>query len=94
MAMASPRGRAPWTEPSKALEFFTMPASEFPQRRKISVSVFRLGEEPGDDLSQTTTAEERLRMLHELSARMWELTGRPMPAYERANIPIRVLRRP
>lgn len=54
--------------------------------------VFRLGEEPGDDLSGVTTAEERLEMLAELSRRMWELTGRPTPSYTRATIPVRVTR--
>lgn len=50
--------------------------------------VFRLGEEPGDDLSSVTTAEERLAMVGELSRRMWELTGRPVPSYSRAAMPL------
>jgi hypothetical protein len=56
------------------------------------VRVFKLGEEPGDDLSATTTAEERLLMVHELSRRMWELTGRPIPRYARNELPVRVIR--
>ena len=63
-------------------------------RRAAPVRVFRLGEEPsGDDLSATTTAEQRLEMVTELSRRMWELTGRIAPSYPRAEIPVRVLRR-
>lgn len=54
--------------------------------------VHRLGEEPGDDLSRATTAEQRLEMVAVLSRRMWELTGRPVPAYDRASMPGRVLR--
>lgn len=54
--------------------------------------VFRLGEEPGDDLSATTTPEQRLEMVAELSRRMWELSGRPRPAYTRAAMPGRVIR--
>ena len=56
------------------------------------VRVYRLGEEPGDDLSAVTTAEERVAMVWELTARMWELTGRARPAYTRATMPVRVTR--
>lgn len=31
-------------------------------------------------------------MVWELSARMWELTGRPLPSYTRGTMPGRVLR--
>jgi hypothetical protein len=55
--------------------------------------MFRLGEEPGDNLSAVTTAEQRLEIVAELSRRMWELTGRQIPTYERARIPVRALRR-
>lgn len=39
------------------------------------------------DLTPTTSAEERLALLSELSVRSWALTGRSVPDYERANIP-------
>jgi len=67
----------------------------FPERlrRRWSVKVYRLGEEPGDDLSALSTPEQRLAMVTELSRRMWELTGRPMPSYPRAAMPVRILRR-
>ena len=55
--------------------------------------VYRLGQEPGDDLSALTTAEQRLAMVSELSRRMWQLTGKSVPTYARADIPVRVLRR-
>lgn len=54
--------------------------------------VFRLGEEPRDDLSATTTAEERVELLRELSERAWRLTGRSAPTYSRRQIPIKVTR--
>jgi len=66
---------------------FTMPQSDrfsHGPRGLWPVRIFRLGEEPGDDLSAVTTAEERLAMVGELSRRMWELTGRPVPSYPRA----------
>jgi hypothetical protein len=61
-------------------------------RQGGSARVYRLGEEPGDDLSALTTPEQRLAMVTVLSRRMWELTGRPVPSYERASMPGRVLR--
>ena len=63
-----------------------------PPRRVIRATVHRLGEEPGDDLSPSTTAEQRLEMVFALSRRMWELTGRPFPSYERTSMPGRVIR--
>ncbi len=57
-----------------------------------SARVYRLGEEPGDDLSALTTPEQRLEMVAVLTRRMWELTGRPVPSYERAAMPGRVRR--
>jgi hypothetical protein len=72
-----------------------MPSSERSPspRRDWTARVYRLGEEPGDDLSAVSTAEERLAMLAELSRRMWSLTGRPVPSYSRAEMPGRVVRR-
>ncbi len=49
----------------------------------------RLGDEPGDDLSATTTAEERIAMMWPLATEAWSLTGRPMPDYEREEAPVR-----
>jgi hypothetical protein len=59
------------------------------------VRLHRLGEEPGDDLSRTTTAEERLEMVETLSVEAWALTGRPFPSYARHEMPVtlRPLRR-
>jgi hypothetical protein len=61
-------------------------------RRRRTARVYRLGEEPGDDLSGLSTPEERLAMVIVLTRRMWELTGQPVPTYERAAMPGRVLR--
>ena len=63
-------------------------------RRDWPVRKFRLGHEPGDDLSATTTAEERLAMMWPLAMEAWTLAGRPIPDYERRNAPIRVIRPP
>jgi hypothetical protein len=59
-----------------------------------SARVCRLGEEPGDDVSAVTTAEERAAAVWLLTARLWALTGRPVPDYARPAMPIAVRRRP
>ena len=61
-------------------------------RASWPVRRYRLGEEPADDLSASTTPEERLEMVAVLSRRMWELTGRPTPTYRRDQMPARVMR--
>jgi len=61
-------------------------------RTDLPVRIYRLGEEPGDDLSATTTTAERLAMVAELSTRMWRLTGLPFPSYPRSEIPVHVIR--
>jgi hypothetical protein len=44
------------------------------------VKAFRLGEEPGDDLSERTTPEERIAMMWRLAIDAWTSIGRPAPA--------------
>lgn len=53
---------------------------------------YRLGEEPTEDLSATTTPEERLAMMWPLAREGWLLAGRPLPMYSRENMPSRVFR--
>lgn len=59
---------------------------------RTSVRVFALGDEPRDDLSDSTTAQERLEILRALTERAWRLSGRAFPTYSRRNIPVRVTR--
>lgn len=56
------------------------------------IRIFRLGEEPGDDLSDTTTPGQRLEMVWTLRDRMWELTGQPIPTYSRSEMPIKIIK--
>jgi hypothetical protein len=63
------------------------------RRRPTEVRIFRLGEEPLDDLRATTTAEERLEMVRRLTERAWALSGRPFPSYSRDRIPVRITTR-
>jgi hypothetical protein len=56
------------------------------------VRVYRLGEEPRDDLRERTTAEERLIILRKLTERAWALGEKAMPSYSRSRIPVHVTR--
>lgn len=59
-------------------------------RANWPVTVHRLGDEPPP---APTTAEQRLAMMWELAVQAWALAGRPIPDYDRAHTPMRVLRR-
>lgn len=45
-----------------------------------------------EDLSGSTTVEQRLGMMWELAQGAWSLSGATMPSYTRAETPGRVLR--
>ena len=60
-------------------------------RRSWPVRKYRLGAEPGDDLSAFTTPEDRLAMMWPLALEAWELTGKPLPTYLRDETPVRCL---
>jgi len=62
-------------------------------RREWPVRKYTLGQEPGDDLSATTTPEDRIAMMWPLALEAWALTGAAVPEYERAKTPVRKLRR-
>lgn len=53
------------------------------------VRVSRLGDEPD---GPPTTAGDRLAMMWELARQAWVMSGRELPSYERADMPVRVLR--
>ena len=53
---------------------------------------YRLGEEPGDDLSAFTTVEERLAMVWGLNLASWQLAGKSIPDYPRGRSPGRLVR--
>jgi len=66
-----------------------------PPRRTLHVRVTTRDDPAGvNGLWGPTPPEERLELLAEASAAGWALTGYPMPSYSRADMPVRVIRRP
>jgi hypothetical protein len=61
-------------------------------RARWPIARFRLGEEPRGDLSDTTTAVERVAMMWQLAESAWKMAGRPWPTYDRRNVPARLFR--
>ncbi len=51
-----------------------------------------LDQQADDDLSGSTTADERLAMMQRLTLDAWASTGRPWPSYSRSEMPGRVVR--
>jgi len=61
-------------------------------RRSWPVRKYPLGEEPSEDLRDSTTPEERIEMMWPLAVEAWTLGGRPLPDYERHEAPVRHFR--
>lgn len=74
----------PVSDPLEATERERRAAS----RRSWPVRKVRLGEEPCENLSATTTAAERIGMMWRLAQDAWALSGRPIPDYSREEMPI------
>jgi hypothetical protein len=62
-------------------------------RADMPLRIYRLGEEPPETWLASTTAAERFEMVADLSARMFEISGRLVPSYTRASMPMQVVRR-
>ncbi len=60
-------------------------------RASWPVRKFRLGEEPVDDYSACTVGE-RMMMVWPMTCDAWASAGRPMPAYSRREMPVRIIR--
>jgi len=52
--------------------------------------VVRRLDEHDEDLSEVTTAAERIAMMWPLAQEAWRLAGRPIPSYDRAHTPSHV----
>lgn len=70
--------------------------STFEERRAARaawpIRRFALGEEPEIDALDTSTVDERIAAVSELTLRTWALAGREIPTYSRATMPGRVIR--
>ncbi len=62
-------------------------------RRDWPVRVFKVGEEPTENLAATTTASERLEMMWPLAKSAWLLAHGEITDYPRGEIPGQVVRR-
>lgn len=63
------------------------------RERPWPVVVHPLHEHGAEEEPTSMTAEQRFEQVWILSARMWELTGRPLPTYTRSEMPIRIQQR-
>lgn len=61
------------------------------RRQSWPIEVRELADSGRSDLSASTTAEERLAMMWPLALEAWQLAGKPIPDYDRAEIPARVI---
>ena len=61
-------------------------------RRRWPVSVYRLGQEPPEDLSDVTTAAERLAMMWPLAKEAFALAGHSVAPVPRSEMPVVVRR--
>lgn len=61
-------------------------------RADMPVRIYRMGEEPPDEWLASTSAAERFEMVAEMSARMFEISGRLVPSYTRPSTPIQIVR--
>jgi hypothetical protein len=50
-----------------------------------------LRDQPGDDLSASTTLEERIAMMRPLALTAWRLAGLRLPRSRRDRMPVRLL---
>ncbi|HYV97175.1 MAG TPA: hypothetical protein VE967_06960 [Gemmatimonadaceae bacterium] len=57
-------------------------------RSKMTVRVVPLSDQRAGDARVAGTAADRIALVRELSERGWSLTGRPLPSYTRATMPV------
>lgn len=66
-------------------------AAERAARRRETWSIHRVDRDPGTAPCPEDPGE-RIAMVEVLSQRAWALSGRPLPDYERASMPIKIIR--
>jgi len=58
------------------------------RRQDYPIRIYELDDQPGENLSASTSAEERLAMVWELTVGAWEVAGLPFPDYSRDQAPV------
>lgn len=61
-----------------------------PKRRNMTARVVPLRSREASDSRVGGTAEERLALVRELSLRLWQQTGQPLPRYTRREMPVTI----
>jgi hypothetical protein len=56
----------------------------------MTARVVPLRSDEASDARVGGTATDRLELLRDLSRRMWALTKRPLPSYDRSSIPVKL----
>lgn len=71
-----------------------VPSSESPAEPRTAWPIRMVALERGneDDLSDSTSVVERLAMMWPLATEAWALMGQPVPEYDRAHTPVRIVR--
>lgn len=80
--------------PEGTFDFMPMNPLDGTASRRAALSIRKLDRDdpPGDDLSASTSPEQRITLVWELTQRMWALTGRAWPDIPRDRLPIRITR--
>ncbi|MEX2182216.1 MAG: hypothetical protein WD771_09260 [Gemmatimonadaceae bacterium] len=56
----------------------------------MTARIVPLASDEASDARVGGTADERLALVRELTQRMWALTRRPIPAYSRSTMPVKL----
>lgn len=84
-------GLAPSSYPACYSHWMGDEAARARARRRWPVLLSSLRNQPSDDLSSSTTLEERIAMMRPLAEAAWRVAGLPLPRYRRSRIPVRLL---
>jgi hypothetical protein len=61
------------------------------RRQDMTVRIVPLRSEQAGDGRVGGSAADRLALVAELSQRMWDLTGHPLPSYTRQTMPVKLI---
>jgi hypothetical protein len=90
---AQARLRSSWAVARRCQKgvFIVMAIDPPDSRKALPVRFISLHDRPADNLAATTTAEERVAMIWQLTLDAWALAGRPIAEYRRDQAPVRIV---